>query len=532
MNPQPISFGSRSIAAILLMAAMVAACKEPAEGPGGDSRPQETTYATVSIVPDRETMYRNPFSGWVIYSGLGDGLSDNFWQEYDNMDSAVGKVKVSDYANALLIRSNWSQAEPEEGLYFWDEACNTKPARRFRMLRDGARARGLKLIFQLRTDSRDLHENACPDYVRAKGAKGFESTTGSAKVWTPYPDDPVFQQCYEKFLRAFAREFNKPDEVDWMGSWGIGKWGEYHSCIYSTGDETPREPVFDYFSDLFLEIFDKVPVCINFHKAIGTGSGDKTDPDSQRLVQKGIDKGLCLTSGAFGMHGYYGSWEKGFIHTQKWKVPIHAEGGWVRASHSMSAINNDGYKDWAEVRRGEFDDARDACANTMDFRYNSNIGMGETWSWFNEAYDLVLEAIRTQFYRLYPDRIVLPEKAATGSTAKIEHRWVNLGWAYCPTNIKPFKDRFRLGFGLLDPSTGKPVYIFYDDAAKPCDWTYGTPKSYTFSPTLSGVKAGRYEWGVAILDMSRSTPVPGIQIAAKREKTADGWVKLSEVTIE
>ena len=163
MNPQTISFGSRSIAAILLMAAMVAACKEPAEGPGGDSRPQETTYATVSIVPDRETMYRNPFSGWVIYSGLGDGLSDNFWQEYDNMDSAVGKVKVSDYANALLIRSNWSQAEPEEGLYFWDEACNTKPARRFRMLRDGARARGLKLIFQLRTDSRDLHENACPD---------------------------------------------------------------------------------------------------------------------------------------------------------------------------------------------------------------------------------------------------------------------------------------------------------------------------------------------------------------------------------
>ena len=144
----------------------------------------------------------------------------------------------------------------------------------------------------------------------------------------------------------------------------------------------------------------------------------------------------------------------------------------------------------------------------------------------------MLEAIRTQFYRLYPDRIVLPEKAATGSTAKIEHRWVNLGWAYCPTNIKPFKDRFRLGFGLLDPSTGKPVYIFYDDAAKPCDWTYGTPKSYTFSPTLSGVKAGRYEWGVAILDMSRSTPVPGIQIAAKREKTADGWVKLSEVTIE
>lgn len=521
------------MAMALLGAMALAACggKENG-GEGGGNGKTDVATTVVNVAPDRETMYRNPFSGWVIYSGLGDGLSDNFWQEYDNMDSAVGKIKVSDYANALLIRSYWSQAEPEEGLYFWDEACQTKPAKRFRMLREGARERGLKLIFQLRADSRDLHENACPEYVRTKGAKGFESTTGSAKVWTPFPDDPIFQQCYSKFLRAFAAEFNNPDELDWMGSWGIGKWGEYHTCIYSTGDETPREPVFDYFTDLFLEIFDKVPVCINFHKSIGTGSGEKTDPDSQRLVQKGIDKGLCLTSGAFGMHAYYGSWEKGFIHTQKWKVPIHAEGGWVRASHTMAAINNDGYKDWAEVRRGEFDDSRDACANTMDFRYNSNIGMGETWSWFNEAYDLVLEAIRTQFYRLYPDRITLPEKASAGASVEINHRWNNLGWAYCPTNIKPFEGRFKTAFALLDSSTGDPVKIFYDEAAKPCDWTYGTPKSYTLTPSLDGVTPGTYTWGVAILDVKKPTPVPGIQIATTRSKTADGWVKLIPVTIE
>jgi hypothetical protein len=231
------------------------------------------------------------------------------------------------------------------------------------------------------------------------------------------------------------------------------------------------------------------------------------------------------------MHAYYGSWEKGFIHNQKWKVPIHAEGGWVRASHSMAAINNDGYKDWAEVRRGEFDDARDACANTMDFRYNSNIGMGETWSWFNEAYDLVLEAIRTQFYRLYPDRVTLPETAAAGASVEIKHRWNNLGWAYCPTNIKPFEGRFKTAFALLDDA-GNPAYIYYDEAAKPCDWTYGTPKSYTFKATLSGVKPGTYTWGVAILDVSKPAPVPGIQIATHRSKTEDGWVKLIPVTIQ
>jgi hypothetical protein len=166
----------------------------------------------------------------------------------------------------------------------------------------------------------------------------------------------------------------------------------------------------------------------------------------------------------------------------------------------------------------------------MDFRYNSNYTMGETWSWFNEAYDLVQEAIQTQFYRLYPDRISVPEKAYSGGPVSIVHRWNNLGWAYCPTNIKPYKDRFKTAFALLNPANGEPVHIFYDEDAKPCDWTYGTPKSYTFSTSLSGVEKGSYVWGVAILDVTKKKP--GIQIATTREKTDDGWVKLIPVTIE
>ena len=182
----------RQMAMALVGAVAVAAC-------GGKDNGTETPAGSgenvsVSISPDRETMYRNPFSGWVIYSGLGDGLSDNFWQEYDNMNSAIGKVKVSDYANALLIRSYWSQAEPEEGVYFWDESCNTKPAQRFRMLREGARERGLKLIFQLRADSRDLHQ-----FIRniRKGQLG--------RIGPDDPTSPVRVLVELDILNAFER---------------------------------------------------------------------------------------------------------------------------------------------------------------------------------------------------------------------------------------------------------------------------------------------------------------------------------------
>ena len=39
----------------------------------------------VNIKPERTKMLRNPLTGWVTYAGLGDGLNDTFWDDYDNM---------------------------------------------------------------------------------------------------------------------------------------------------------------------------------------------------------------------------------------------------------------------------------------------------------------------------------------------------------------------------------------------------------------------------------------------------------------
>lgn len=97
-------------------------------------------------------MYRNPFSGWVLYSGLGDGLADDYWEQYDHLQCPSvpgGYVKVSDYASMLLIRVRWSDANPERGVYIWDDGVNTKQAQRLRMLMEGAKERGLKLAVQL-----------------------------------------------------------------------------------------------------------------------------------------------------------------------------------------------------------------------------------------------------------------------------------------------------------------------------------------------------------------------------------------------
>ena len=153
---------------------------------------QETHGSDVTTTFSADLSYtsRNPLQGWVIYAGLGDGLADNFWSQYDKMQSSEGTVKVSDYATTLFIRAAWTYFNPEEDVYAWQPTCNTKPAQRLRMLMEGAKTRNLRLAFSFITDSRDKHDNFTPQYVRDAGAKGFESTTGSVQVWSPYPDDP------------------------------------------------------------------------------------------------------------------------------------------------------------------------------------------------------------------------------------------------------------------------------------------------------------------------------------------------------
>ena len=198
----------------------------------------------IRIEPDRQRLLRNPQTGWVLYAT--PGVKEDFWEKCDNMQvPGVGTVKVSDYAHTLYIRTSWRKLNPEENVYGW----NTDPM--LKMLIEGARARKMRLAFRVVVDSRDKGYDFTPDFVREAGTKGFVWRGR----WSPYPDDPIFQKYYEKFVWALAKDFGNPDEVDFIDGTGLGKWGEYHTTLYSTGDEKPRKPVLDWLADLYLQAF-------------------------------------------------------------------------------------------------------------------------------------------------------------------------------------------------------------------------------------------------------------------------------------
>ena len=203
------------------------------------------------------------------------------------------------------------------------------------------------------------------------------------------------------------------------------------------------------------------------------------------------------------------------------------EGGWITSGTHRYWIDPCGkYREGhpEDVRQGEFDACQEAKVNMMDIR------TGEL-SWFHDAFGLFERFIQEGGYRLYPDMITIPVAASAGSKVQITHRWVNLGWGYCPNNIPQWNWKYKPAFALLD-SKGELAKVFVDSAAEPSEWIKGSPKQYSFSVDLGGIAPGTFTWAIGIVDTTKDEGTLGLEIATKKsQQTAGGWTKIKEINI-
>lgn len=486
---------------------------------------QKVEYSSVNIEPDRTSVIKNPLNGWVMY--LGRTWDEDFWTSmgYDKIPAGMtgDVVRVWDYCGTAYIRTSWASMEPEEGKYFWND-----PDSRLNRLLSSVRAKGMRLAFRIVVDGRDQGQNT-PMYVIEAGAECFKAMVGKKEVLTPYPDDPVFQEKYTKFIEALASRFNDNAEVDFIDAYGLGKWGEAHSMQYK--DEANKIPVLEWITDLYSRTFTNVPLVMNYHRVLAVqhvnGWEDEPNPDSEKLLEMCISKGYSLRHDAFGMNGYYQQWEKDFAAKWTHRLPIIMEGGWITGAHHRYWIDpgkkyREGHPE--DVRRGEIDEARNAHVNMMDFRVGN-----ETKSWF-QNYDMVQEFVREGGYRLYPSTVTVPVVAAPGSNVMLTHVWENLGWGYCPNNIRQWNYRYKPAFALLD-ETGIPVKVFVDKDADPSEWLAGKPSSYTFKASLKGVPQGQYAWAVGLVDTRKDNTIGLNMSVPSSSLTEEGWLPVANVTV-
>ena len=462
---------SWSVVLLLFCSANLSACS------GGDNNGDEGNGSgelpagnvTVKITPDKKTVLRNPLNGWVIY--MGRGWDENFWttEGYDNVSvpELAEPVKVSDYASTCYIRTSWSSLEPEEGKYIWQD-----PTARLTRLLKSVLDRGMRLSFRIVVDGRDQGLNT-PQYVFDAGAHWYkdpgptnEATALARK--SPFPDDKIFQEKYTKFIEALAQEFNDPENTS---GWGA------------------------------------------------------LDPETEGLLESAINKGYSLRHDAFGMNGYYQDWEKQFAARWNYKRPIIMEGGWIVNQHRYW-LDPMGYREGhpEDVRQGEFDASAEARVNMMDFRAGS-----ETMSWF-KCFGLVQRFVTEGGYRLYPDMVSLPKDVKSGEKITIVHRWNNMGWGYCPTNIPQWNQRYKVAFALLDDKN-EVKKVFVDTQTDLSTWLKNKPTTYNFDLTLKGVSVGAYKWAVGLVDTTKDNTI-GLRMAVKNNLLDSGWVKLMDITVK
>lgn len=132
----------------------------------------------------------------------------------------------------------------------------------------------MKLCFRIYDNGQDNIRQGTPEYVRTAGAQGYEvKGQNSAKLWTPYADDPIFQQKYEKFVAAFAKEYDNPDIVDFIDGHSLGWWGEGSHIEYLNSDK--KKETFDWFTTMYSKNFKNIILVLPYNSEIGFNTEKK-----------------------------------------------------------------------------------------------------------------------------------------------------------------------------------------------------------------------------------------------------------------
>ncbi len=458
----------------------------------------------IRLTADDTSLLRNPCMGWGLYDDANDEVqqADKYWTLQDQA--------AREYASFFYVRWRWSDMEPEEGKYAWLYDEN------YKKLIQGARDRGLKLCFRIYENGQDNLRPGTPGFVRQAGAQGYTVHWGELEHWTPYPDDPIFQEKFANFVTAFAREYDNPDVVDFIDGFALGWWGECHHIELL--DPSGLENVFDWYTTLYSTHFKKIILALPFGSQVGFDTEKRIAIDT---------KGYAMRRDGLGSM-WFSDEERNITHEMFGKTLLIGESCWWGCSDDdcrpFATDTRYSLNTWRDVYELTFAHATENHFNTLDLRE-----VPETKGWTEKAGDLVKKFITRGGYRFYPSVLSLPTELTAGSQATLGHIWENMATGYLPNNNPNWNYKYKPAFALLDPD-GNIAYIWTDNDAEPSEWFAGKKFSYIFDIQIPDIPAGEYTWAVAIIDKTKDN-TPGIHLAVKDKIIQDGWIILEKVAI-
>lgn len=461
----------------------------------------------VTYSPDLKTILRNPAMGWMMYEegwsfdkqNLYKGniyTPEVFWKQMEDANAAA-------YANILYIRMLWKDLEPEEGKYAW------KYDKTYQWYIQKAKEKGLKLAFRV------FFHGGVPDYVYRAGATAMP-IDDEGKI-QPHYDNPVFLGKLEKFIAAFAEEYDDPDVVDYVDAYGLGRWGEGHGVTLS--DPAHIDEVIKRVTTMYANHFKRVLTVMN----LSTGDYAYVKPHVYDAL------GFLPRRDGIGSF-WFGDRERAWIHQELFPSrAIIGEGCyWFNGyngdnSHYTAFKNDKRFKmnDFKEALTVSVTDALNSHCNTLDLRVPLQCKF-----WIEELPDQVQRFIAEGGYRLYPEYVRLEQ---TGRQLAVLHAWKNLGVGVLPNSHPNWHYKYGVSLALVDKA-GKVRYLFKESKAEPGEWVKGPAYTYVSLLDVPTSLKGTYTLCIGITDATKNEQ-PGIDLAVPGDSKLGKWVKVSEIKL-
>lgn len=460
----------------------------------------------VSLLKDSVSLLRNPCCGWGLYDDAAGEVADadTYWAQQD--------AAALRYASFFYVRWRWSDMEPEEGKYAWLYDEN------YKNLIQGALDRGLKLAFRVYNNGIDNLRPGTPSFVKDAGARGYYTARGNH--WTPYIDDPVFREKLENFIRAFAKEYDNPEIVDFIDGVNVGSWGECHGIELENVTQEKSDETLNWITSLYSKYFKNVilvmPMCSQFGNSSEMriavekngyafrrdGLGSCWFHEAERKVAQGLYPNVCL----IGESCY-------------WQGNEFVGPGFYEDDTEYH------FNSWRDVYEKTFEHAVDFHFNTLDLRTPV-----ETLGWLYTAPDLVQKFISVGGYRIYPSLISYPKEfKRKTSNMRIGTLWKNDGSGFLPNNNPKWNYKYKIALALIQDNDIKCLVV--DDKVDPSTILKEQPVKSECNIDVSGLPEGKYLLGVAIVDKSEGNK-PGIKLALTAPEIAGGWYIVGNVTLK
>lgn len=471
----------------------------------------ERSYAAnVTVIPteDNTSFIKNPQMGWVLYADcITTDANDNpflgttaagYWS---NVGNAYQKASV------FYIRIPWSQLEPTEGNYAWNNDAN------FKALIQGALDRGLKLAFRVFVNSKDCYRQATPDFVRNAGALQSPESNG---FWDPDVRNAIFQNKFWNFCHAFAAKYDNPDIVDFVDVSCLGAWGEMY--VSYANQNTDGINIYKWNVLTYTDSFKHVQLGIQY------SSGTCAPYSTQNSEIAG--KGLFIRRDSFGSPLWLSSSEKNAILGQWSMTGVGAENCYFHMSVWSGGPwqTEGGYATVSSCMQGVYNDAIQLHANTLDLR-----GPIDANAWISLQSTLVNSFNTNGGYRLVPTQITYPGSITAGTSFSISHNWKNTGIGRMLNDKPNWNYKYKVGFALLN-SSGQVVSQAVT-VREPSLWLKGNSYNYIDNITFSGnIVNGIYTLAVAVVDVSKIGTPAAINLAVSNTNNAK-WYSMGSVSV-